>query len=134
MKIILDNPNSFFQARQYLTQLLNDGEFSKVLEIKRPKVNRSLNQNRLLWMWLTCLEVDSETGYTKDEFYQYFLEKFAMRMVVKDESILITSSQMNTAQMTDFLERIRLFCYHEFQISLPLPDDKNFEEFYKRYH
>lgn len=134
MKVVLDSVDSYLWAKIHLDNLLNKRDFTKVMTIKSPKAPRSLNQNRLLWLWLTCLEVDSETGYTKEEFYQYFLESFAPRKTCRDKEILATSSQMDKAMMTDFLERIKMFAWHELNCNLPNPEDKGFNEFYKRYH
>ena len=41
------------------------------IEIKRSK--RSIDQNSLLWLWLTCLEKDSETGSSKQDFYDHLI-------------------------------------------------------------
>ena len=133
MKFILNSEEQFRQAANYIERLLKSGNYDYVAEIKRKAKNRTADQNRLLWLWLTCLEVDSEYGYTKDEFYDVFLQKFAPKKVCMDEEICVTSSRMDTKEMTDFLEKIRHFAQMEMNIYLPLPEERGFEDFYELY-
>ena len=107
------------------------------VKIKKQRSRRSLDQNALLWLWMTALEVDSETGYTKEEWKEFFQTKFCPRTKMKinreDYEIVKSTSQLDTKEFTDFLERIQHFVYHELYFSLPQPSDYWFEQFKEYY-
>ncbi len=45
-----------------------------------------------------------------------------------------TSSRLNTKQMTDFMMKIQADAASELGITLPVPDDRYFEDFYQQYN
>lgn len=104
-----------------------------LFSLTKRRKRRTLSQNRLLWLWLTCLEVDGETGYAKEELYQYFLNVFPTRRFVMDKEIIITSSVMDTKEKATFLDAIQRFAGTELGVVLPDPEDKRFEEFENQY-
>jgi len=104
-----------------------------LFSLTKRRKRRTLSQNRLLWLWLTCLEVDGETGYTKEELYQYFLNVFPTRRFVMDKEIIITSSVMDTKEKATFLDAIQRFAGTELGVVLPDPEDKRFEEIENQY-
>ena len=108
-------------------------ETTWLFSLTKRRKRRTLSQNRLLWLWLTCLEVDAETGYTKEELYQYFLNIFPTRRFVMDKEIIITSSVMETKEKATFLDAIQRFAGTELGIVLPDPEGKRFEEFENQY-
>ena len=116
-------------------------DFMMSIDITKPmrfecsviREKRSLNQNSLLWLWMTALEKDSETGYTRDEFYQFFLEKFAPRREIFTNLVIVTTSQMDSKQMSEFLDNIQRFAIVELQFKLPDPNDQIFSTFYENY-
>ena len=107
-------------------------------ELKKTKVQtgRNLDQNALLWLWLSFLE-EQNIGYTRSEWYCIFIEKFAPRehIYFKSEIInsIVTSSKMTKKQMSHFLTNIQRFSQVDLEIELPDPDDLNFEQFYETY-
>jgi len=103
------------------------------LTIVQIRHKRSIDQNSLLWLWLTALERDSETGYTKDDFYQMFLELFAPRKLVFSKACIISSSNMNTLEMTMFLHHIQDWTIQTLSFQLPDPDNYKFDEFLEHY-
>jgi len=122
----------------FIVDYLMNYEVVKPMKFSFEKVKqiRSLDQNSLLWLWMAALEKDSETGYTKDDFYQMFLEKFAPRKEVMNEMIIISSSNMNKSQMSKFLDDIQRFSLTDIGFSLPDPKDQHFaqfKEYYKDY-
>lgn len=103
--------------------------------IKKASEKRSLPQNDLMWMWLSCIE--RETGTPKDDIYMYYCKKFLMKTVKvgeRWERIYTTSSKLNTEQMKDFLDKIQADALSELGISLPQPEDRFFEDFYSQYN
>ena len=116
----------------YLFSLLSNGTYT--ITVKRQSEKRSIAQNDLMWMWMQCIE--NETGTPKDEVYMYYCKKFLMRTVSigeRMERIYMTSSKLNTEQMTAFLNQIQADAASELGITLPTPQDRFFEQFYQDY-
>lgn len=116
----------------YLFSLLANGTYT--ITVKRQSEKRSIAQNDLMWMWMKCIE--NETGTPKDEVYMYYCKKFLMRTVSigeRMERIYMTSSKLNSEQMTAFLNQIQADAASELGITLPTPQDRYFEQFYQDY-
>ena len=120
------------QELPYIFSTLSNGKYQ--ITIKKVSEKRSIAQNDLLWMWMACIE--NETGTPKDEVYMYYCKKFLMRTMTigqKMERIYLTSSKLNTEQMTTFLNQIQDDALQELGITLPTPQDRFFEAFYADY-
>lgn len=106
-----------------------------VIEIKIKREQRSIDQNRLYWLWLNCLM--DETGEHRDNLHEYFKSKFlgAKECRCFDTVFFIPQSTtaQDTKQFTDYLERVRQFAATELNITLPDPKDQYWEEFYNTY-
>ena len=116
----------------YIFSTLANGNYT--ITIKKAKEKRSIPQNDLMWMWLACIE--RETGTPKDEVYMYYCKKFLMRTVTigqKIECIYMTTSKLNTEQMTTFLNQLQADAETELGIRLPTPQDRFWEAFYQDY-
>ena len=117
----------------YVFSLLANGKYT--ITIKRANEKRSIPQNDLMWMWLTCIE--RETGTPKDDVYMYYCKKFLMKTIQvgnKMERIYNTSSKLNMEQMTEFLNKIQVDAATELGITLPKPEDRFFESFYSQFN
>lgn len=117
----------------YVFSLLANGKYT--ITIKRANEKRSIPQNDLMWMWLTCIE--RETGTPKDDVYMYYCKKFLMKTIQvgnKMEHIYNTSSKLNMEQMTEFLNKIQVDAATELGITLPKPEDRFFEQFYAQFN
>lgn len=117
----------------YVFSTLANGTYH--ITVKRASEKRSIPQNDLMWMWLTCIE--RETGTAKDDVYMYYCKKFLMKTIQvgsKLECIYNTSSKLNTDQMTDFLNKIQADAKMELGIDLPQPEDRFFEAFYNQFN
>lgn len=115
-----------------LVGTLSNGEY--VLTITKRRERRTLSQNALLWMWLRCIAED--TGNTTDDLYDVFCSKFLRKRVEVNGDVVEcckTSSQLNTAEMTTFLDNIQVYAASELGITLPNPEDRNFEVFFQQY-
>lgn len=98
------------------------------------KIKRSIQQNRLERLWLTC--ISHETGNDTDDLHKYFKEKYTEPIITRvfgKEIITYTTTNMNTIQFTNFLEKIRIEADRDLGIRLPLPEDKYWQEFYDFY-
>ena len=117
----------------YLLSTLRNGQY--VVTVKRLAEKRSIAQNDLMWMWLTCVE--RETGTPKEDAYLYFCEKFLSKFVTLGEKTTrthLTSSNLNTEQMSEFLEKIQADVSAELGIQLPCPEDLYWEAFFTTYN
>ena len=122
----------FDQEPAAVFDFLANGQY--VITIKRMSTKRSIAQNDLMWMWMQCIE--NATGTPKDEVYMYYCKRFLMRTVnigQKMERIYMTSSKLNSEQMTTFLNQIQADAASELGITLPTPQDRFFEAFYAEY-
>ena len=128
-----DGRMTFDQELAYVFSTLANGTYH--ITIKRASEKRSIPQNDLMWMWLTCIE--RETGTPKDDIYMYYCKKYLMKTIQigeRVERIYNTSSKLNTEQMTCFLDRIKMDAKTELGIDLPLPEDRFFEQFYAQFN
>ena len=121
------------QELSYVFSTLSNGTYT--ITIKKASEKRSISQNDLMWMWLQC--ISNETGTPKDDIYMYYCKKFLMKTVTignRMERIYMTSSKLNTLEMTNFLNQIQSDAQTELGITLPLPEDRFFECFYQQYN
>ena len=128
-----DGRLTFDQELPYVFSTLANGTYT--ITVKRQNEKRSIAQNDLMWMWLTCIE--HETGTPKDEVYMYYCKKFLMRTIKigdRQERIYMTSSKLNSEQMTEFLNKIQADAAQELGITLPLPTDRFFEQFNQQFN
>ena len=130
------------------TQAINDGK-PLVVEIRSETRDRSKAQNRLYWKWLH--EIHRKTGNDEDQLHFEFKKKFLIGILKRDDKdyadmclaisalkqseseqfeaiangvIRETSTtRMNTAQFTEYLNLIEVFALKTFGMVLPVPDD-----------
>lgn len=129
----VDGRLTFDTELAYVFSTLSNGTYN--ITIKKASEKRSIPQNDLMWMWLTCIE--RETGTPKDDIYMYYCKKFLMKTIQvgeKWERIYNTSSKLNTEQMTEFLNKIQADALTELGITLPQPEDRFFEQFYQQFN
>lgn len=115
-----------------MCSLLRNGEYT--VKIIRKTAPRTISQNNLMWMWYKCME--DATGQPKEDFHDYYKCKFLSRtIIVKNRYVNVTGSttDLNTLQMTDFLEKVKADAATEFGITLPLPADRNYQAFIEHY-
>ncbi len=121
--------------KKVLAVPLGKKKFMALFEIFRDK--RTLAQNRLFHMWITCLEKESNTGYTKEEF-KIMLKKRFLPYEVKiidgvTVEILAHTSLLNTKEFSEFIDKVHLYSIEEYCVSLPLPQERGWDEFYLKY-
>lgn len=116
----------------FLFSTLRNGRY--IISVKRASERRTIAQNDLMWSWFSCIE--EETGTAKNDVYMYYCKKFLCKVVSvgeRMEKIYQTSSMLNTVQMADFLKKIQADAAAELGITLPIPEDRYFEDFYNKY-
>lgn len=112
--------------------LMNGGYTITITKVVK---KRTLSQNRLMWMWFKCMEDDS--GQSAQDWHDYYCKKLLGReFVTPDGEINILSghtSTMNTAQMTDFLNKVQADAATEWGITLPLPGEEGYDDMQLQY-
>ena len=95
---------------------------------------RSLQQNKLLWLWIRC--ISDETGNSSDSLYEYFCTKhlpWNKELVFGEEVKSISgSSKLTSKEFTQLLDDINSQMLDE-GIYLPKPGEIGWDEFYERY-
>ncbi|MCM1337739.1 MAG: hypothetical protein NC187_08095 [Candidatus Amulumruptor caecigallinarius] len=115
-----------------MTSLLRNGEYT--VKIVRKTQPRTISQNALMWMWYKCME--ESTGQAKEDFHDYYKAKFLQRQIMigrRMVTVIGSTADLNTMQMTAYLEKVKADAATEFGISLPLPEDRNYQTFVSEY-
>ena len=113
-------------------KIIANGEH--IITISKKTKKRTLSQNAIFWLWMSCLEI--ETGTNKQNAHDYYCSLFLSRnenINGKDVTITGGTSKLNTAQFTHFLNQVQADAASEFGIFLPTPDDLCFESFKQEY-
>ena len=116
----------------FMCSLLRNGEYK--VSITRKTKPRTISQNSLMWMWYTCKE--EATGTPKEDSHDYYKSKYLSRDVAvgnKWYRVPGSTTDLNTLQMTNYLEKVKADAATEFGITLPLPEDRNYEAFVAEY-
>lgn len=111
--------------------LLHNGTYT--LTIKRQRES-SAAQIRLLWMWVNAIA--RETGDKADDIYKWLChELLPHEVTVMGRRVTVDGNpkDLRKEQMTAFLDLVRSWVRATTGIRLPLPEDRIFDEFSKRY-
>ena len=105
-----------------------------VVEVLQKNPHRTISQNSLYWLWLTCIE--EETGNDRNDLHEIFKKKFLLPTEIEifGEKILkYTTTDKDTLQFKMYLDKIQAFASTELSITLPDPEDQYWEQFYSYY-
>jgi len=100
------------------------------VNIKLHKQTRTCPQNRLYWMWINAISKD--TGNEPNDLHEYFGNKWLPEISVQMPDGVLhknqSTTQLNTAEFTAYLDKIQIFASAELGIILPNPDDLYFDQ------
>lgn len=116
----------------FMCSQLRNGRYR--LKIERYTEPRTMSQNSLMWLWFTCIEM--ETGTDKMDIHDYYCNRFLRRTsYIKGKETIIagSTSKLNTVQMTDFLNKVQADAAAELGVTLPLPEDRFYQDFINEY-
>ena len=103
-------------------------------EIKRRVVRRSISQNSLYWLWLTCIE--DETGNNRDDLHEEYFKKTYIRpkelTIFGRTAYRRSTKDLSTSQFKEYLDKIQIDMAQE-GIALPNPEDLIWDSFYEHY-
>lgn len=104
------------------------------VDISQKRKVRSISQNNLYWLWLTCIEY--ETGNSRYYMHEYYKDIFIIPEVieVRGKKIEIkTTTNKDTLIFKNYLDRIQIDASVEWGIKLPLPEDQYWNDFFSYY-
>ena len=104
------------------------------VDITKRVIRRTISQNNLMWLWLTCIQY--ETGQDKDELHEIFKKKWIPPKTIFKYGVeveIYSTKDFDTSQFKYYLDKIQIFASTELSITLPDPEDKRWEDFYDYY-
>ena len=118
----------------YLQRLSPAKEYDVTVAIHHR--NRTIPQNSLYWLHVTCLA--DECGSDRDEVHAEL-----KRLYLPSESVTgmygetivrpVSTSKLDTAQFSAYIEKVVAFASSTLGIVLPMPGDLAFEQFEEYY-
>ena len=113
---------------------LDDNE-SYDVRITKKRWKRSISQNNLYWLWVTCIE--HETGNDRNDLHEFFKARFLgfeeIKVLQYTVTRVISTTSKDTKRFKEYLDKIQLFASIELGIELPDPNDKYWSDFYETY-
>ncbi len=92
---------------------------------------RSIDQNSYYWLILNALE--QETGNSKEDLHDYFRTEYLgielCNVLGRDYERIRSTTVLDTAQFTQYIEKISVFASSELGFAIPDPKDLEFERF-----
>ena len=111
-----------------------DKDFNLMCSLLRKTQPRTISQHSLMCMWYKCME--DSTGTPKEDFHDYYKAKYLSREVAVGNRLYRvagSTTDLNTLQMTNYLEKVKADAATEFGIMLPLPEDRDYQTFITEY-
>lgn len=101
------------------------------LIVRKRGAGRSLQQNALLWMWITMIADDK--GYDKHEREQVHYELLAIRFgtVTLKHGLVMpakTTHDMTTAEMAEYLDWLQRYAATDLDMQLPSPGEADYPD------
>lgn len=96
------------------------------ITIERYKPKRSLAQNRLYWKWMEVLGI--HFGYSREEMHEELARLFIGEREYRGIDGILrvrreSTTKLNTAAFTDYLNNIDRWAISEYSVVLPKPED-----------
>lgn len=120
MKLDLDNDIDRSRANSYMEKLMNQRAF---VDLKKVNPKRSLDQNSYLH---ACFGLMSKhTGFTIEEMKTIAKRRFGSFMIYSkdDQKFCQSSAKLDTKQMTEWIDWLRLYSMDEVGVYLPTPEE-----------
>jgi hypothetical protein len=129
MKFTISKSADIERVNIYLSKIDISKEWN--ISITLLKSKRSIDQNKLYWLWLGAAE--KETGNYSNDLHEFFKEKFLGFTIKKvfgvEVKTINSTTKLNTKEFTEYLDKIHLFISEEIGLSLPYPEDRFFDQF-----
>lgn len=133
MEFKVHNKQTQKEAINYIASLIPENIYR--IKVTKKKNKRSLDQNALYWLWLTCIE--QETGNEKEDLHDFFRLKYLggeWREVFGSKCFkIVSTTTLDTNIFRQYLDKVQIFANTELGITLPNPEDLKFEHFKDHY-
>jgi hypothetical protein len=110
------------RATIYLEKLFSRGKKVNIEPIAKV---RTISQNNYCWLIFT--HISQETGNTKEDIYQFCLQKFPLHKSIDINGVIniipVTLSGMDKEQNSQFIDQIVIFFRQE-GFAIPDPEDQ----------
>lgn len=125
MNILIDFSSE--EDKKKLFGILKKLKGRQSVSIEKFRDGRSGNQNRYYW-GIIVNGLASEFGYFRDEIHQLLRQKFLgytrqNPITGKTEQFVRSTTDLNTEEMEQYLESIRVWALSEFSVYLPTPNE-----------
>lgn len=104
---------------------------SHAVSIKKNRATRSMAQSRYYW-GVVMAYLSDETGFTKDEAHQLMQRQFLKypKQVSEgvEEMFVRSTTSLNTLEMNEYIEQIRIFAVSELGCYIPEPGEIVYEK------
>ncbi len=126
MKLDTSLPYDLQRANEYFKTLV---ESKSKIELKKYSPKRSLSQNAYLHVLFQYIAL--ETGYTTEQAKVVMKRAFGSFMIenVLGTKFLVSTAHLDSAQMTGFIDWIRLFALENFDLNLLSSEDYKHNRF-----
>lgn len=135
MKLTISSVEDMQALVEKLSSLPFDKGQTYEVSYKRKIRKRSVPQNRLYWLWLSCIA--DETGHDSEDLHRVFAGKYLTCDVIEvmGEKVrkIPSTTTLSTQTFTEYIEKIRIYAATELGLTLPDPEDRFFEQFEEYY-
>ena len=108
-----------------------DGRYIYQVDIKQYKAKRSVQQNKLLWLWYREIanHVNYQDGslFSDEDMHDWFRNKLLETKIVEFRGEIIRSRKSTTkltvSEFIEYLDLIDIYCADNLGLVLPHPDD-----------
>ncbi len=117
--------------RSLLTRWLNNLTGKRVDVIIRPFYRkRSISHNAYYWGVVLDM-ISKHTGYTPQELHELFKILLLRKVIViggREYKTTESTAKLNSARFGKYVEQVRQFALVKFDLSIPLPNEVDFED------
>tara|TARA_Y100000034_G_C6571654_1_gene247787 strand:+ start:49 stop:432 length:384 start_codon:yes stop_codon:yes gene_type:complete len=119
---LITDEESRLQVQQHIGRLNIEKAWN--VSVKPYRRKRSLNQNALLHKWFDIIasDIGDSPASVKADLKAEFCPAIESK-VTPGKMRPLDTSEMNTAQMAEFMNRIEAFAASELAVMLPVPED-----------
>lgn len=126
------------EVRSNLYMWLNDAANGNyTLSFEKVKKPRSNEQNKLMWVWFTCVARSwseaSGSLFTAQNVHDFYCTKFLPVTLPNGETVTNGTSKLTSEQFTEFLNKVQSDAATEYGITLLSIADPMYEIWSKQY-
>lgn len=120
-------------VKTYIDRLPEGKRYDVIVKLHREK--RTLSQNNLFHLWCSCIADDTGEDKTRIKILlkEMFLGYKEYGLFGRKTFSLPSTSDLDTQQMSEFMNKVQVWASAELGILLPIPEDEFFYQFEEQY-